>query len=58
MIKPAIILATAIAGGWALTIALLEIFPDIDAKVFYFPMLLGLAILGAIFQFSTTKHSD
>lgn len=58
MMKPAIILATAIAGGWALTIALLEIFPAIDAKVFYFPMLLGFAILGAIFQFSTTKHVD
>lgn len=58
MMKPAIILATSIAGGWALTIALLEIFPAIDGKILYFPMLIGSAVLGAIFQFATTKHSD
>lgn len=57
MLKPAIILATAIAGGWALTVALLQIFPDINREVFYFPMIAIISAIGAIFQFKTTKRS-
>jgi len=56
MIKPAVIIATAVAGGYAITLALLQIFPDISKEIFYFPMIGGLALLGALFQFSTTKH--
>ena len=56
LIKPAIIIATAIAGGYAITIALLSIFPDISREIFYFPMIGGFALFGAIFQFMTTKH--
>lgn len=58
LIKPAIIIATAIAGGYAMTLALLNIFPDINQEIFYFPMLGGFALIGAIFQFVTTKHSS
>ncbi len=58
MMKPAIIIATALAGGWALTVALLEIFPTISKEIFYFPFIAAFALLGAIFQFATTKHSD
>lgn len=58
MMKPAIIIATALAGGWALTVALLEIFPTISKEIFYFPFIVAFALLGAIFQFATTKHSD
>ena len=58
MMKPAIIIATSIAGAWALTIALLEIFPVIDGRIFYFPFIAAFAVLGAIFQFATTKYVD
>ncbi|MBR0430757.1 hypothetical protein IJJ05_00485 [Candidatus Saccharibacteria bacterium] len=58
MIKPAIIIATALAGGYALTIAILNIFPVLDWNILYFPMIGAFAVLGAIFQFATTKHVD
>lgn len=58
LMKPAIIIATAIAGGYAITLALLNIFPDINKEIFYFPMIGGISLLGALFQFSTTKHAD
>ena len=58
MMKPAIIIATSIAGAWALTLALLNIFEVIDAAVFFLPLIAAFAILGAIFQFATTKHAD
>lgn len=51
MIKPAIIISTAIAGGYAVTIALLTLFPQINGAVFYWPMLAGISILGAFVQF-------
>lgn len=55
MIKPAIIIATALAGSYALTVSLLNIFPVLDAKILYFPLIAAFALLGAIFQFATTK---
>ena len=58
LMKPAVIIATAIAGGYALTLAILGIFPDISKEIFYFPLLIGISLIGAIFQFSTTKHVD
>ena len=57
MIRPAIIIATAVAGGWALSLGLLNIFPTIPKDVFYFPFIAAFAVLGAIFQFATTKHN-
>lgn len=56
MMKPAMIIATAIAGAYALTLVLLVIIPQIDVNVWYWPILIGLAVVGSLFQFSTTKH--
>ncbi|MBR3131934.1 DUF4203 domain-containing protein [Candidatus Saccharibacteria bacterium] len=56
LMKPAIIIATAIAGAYAMTIAVLSVFPDIPKDIFYFPMIGGFAVIGAVFQFMTTKH--
>lgn len=60
MIKPAIIIATAIAGAYALTSCILTWAAGsaIDAGTFYFPILIGLSALGAIFQFCTTDGVD
>ena len=56
MMKPAIIIATAIAGGYTLTLAIRNLFPDISKEIFYFPLIGGISLIGAIFQFATTKH--
>ena len=59
MIKPAIIIATALAGGYALTVALLNMFPVLnEEQILYFPLIAAFTVLGAIFQFATTKHAD
>lgn len=58
LIKPAFIIASAVAGAYALTLCILVWFPGIDGKIFYFPMLIGLGAIGAVFQFSTTKHLE
>ena len=59
MIKPAIIIATSLAGAYALTIALLNMFPGVlNEQIFYFPLIGAFTLLGAIFQFATTKHVD
>ncbi len=56
MMKPATIIVTAAAGAYALTIAMLAIFPDINKEVYYFPILIGSTLLGVVFQFLTTKR--
>lgn len=56
MMKPAIIIATALAGAYALTVALLNIFPVLDSGILYFPLIGAFTLLGSIFQFVTTKH--
>lgn len=56
MIKPAIIIATALAGGYAVTVALLNIFPVLDQQILYFPLIGAFTLLGTIFQFATTKR--
>jgi hypothetical protein len=55
LMKPAIIIATALAGAYALTVALLNIFPVLDEQILYFPLIGAFALLGTIFQFATTK---
>ncbi len=57
LIKPATIVATSVAGGYAITLALLALFPDINREVFYFPMIGGLAAVGTLVQFVSTKKS-
>ncbi len=56
MMKPAIIIATSLAGAYCLTVALLTWQPGINPTIFYFPILAGLTIVGALFQLSSTKH--
>lgn len=57
LMKPAIILATAIAGSYALTMAVLHWGGGaIDAEAFYFPILAGGSALGAVVQFATTRR--
>lgn len=58
LIKPAIIVATAIAGAYALTLSLFRLIPDIPFDVLYFPILIGIAGIGTIFQIVTTKNVD
>ncbi|MBR0372557.1 DUF4203 domain-containing protein [Candidatus Saccharibacteria bacterium] len=56
LIKPATILATAVAGGYALTVAVLTLFPEISLGEYYWPLLIGISVIGAVFQFMTTKN--
>ena len=56
MMKPAIIITTALAGAYCLTVALLTWQKGIDSTIFYFPILIGLTIVGAVFQSNSTKH--
>ncbi len=54
-IRPAVIIATSVAGAYMLTMALLVLVPSLDPQIAYFPVLLGLSALGLMVQFSTTK---
>ena len=56
LMRPATILATSLAGAYALTIALLVLFPQISKEIYYFPAIGIFTLIGALFQFSTTKH--
>lgn len=56
MMKPATIVATAVAGGYALTLAILALFPELDTETLFWPMILGFAAVGAGVQFFTTRH--
>lgn len=56
LMKPAIIIATSVAGSYSLTIAIIALVPNIDSATLYFPMLIGFAAIGAVTQFLTTKH--
>ncbi|MBR2994718.1 DUF4203 domain-containing protein [Candidatus Saccharibacteria bacterium] len=56
LVKPATIIATSIAGSYALTLAIFALITQFDIHTFYWSVLIGLAVIGAIFQFTTTKH--
>ena len=56
LMKPATILATSAAGAYAFVIALFALVPTLDQSVYYFPILIGSGVLGAIVQFLTTKR--
>lgn len=58
LMKPAIIIATSLAGAYALTVVLLSVIPNIDQNIFYFPILIGITAVGSVVQFLTTKHVD
>ncbi len=57
MIKPAFIVATAAAGAYLLTISIIQLVTGVDLKPYYFLILIALATIGIITQFSTTKHT-
>ena len=56
LMKPATIVATSVAGAYALTIALLAMVPNLDPMTHYWPILIGVSVLGSLFQFLTTKR--
>ncbi|MDO5451648.1 MAG: DUF4203 domain-containing protein [Candidatus Saccharibacteria bacterium] len=56
LMKPATIVATAAVGAYAITLALLLLISDINREAFYWPMIIGLAAVGSVFQFLTTKR--
>lgn len=56
LMKPAIIIATAIAGAYVVTLGILYWVTGIDREAMYFPILIGVAAVGSLFQFVTTKR--
>ena len=56
MMKPATIIATAVAGGYALTLAILALAPELDGKTLFWPMIIGFAVVGAVIQFISTRR--
>ena len=55
MIKPAIILATSLAGAYVITIGVIQL--SSVGYDMYFPMLIGITAFGAVTQFLTTKNA-
>lgn len=58
LMKPATILVTAGAGGYAMTVAILGLATELTFATYYWPLLIGTTAVGAIFQFLTTKHES
>lgn len=56
LMKPATIIATAVAGGYLMAVALPMVVANMDAESYYWPILLGTAAVGSIIQFVTTRH--
>ena len=57
MMKPATIVVTAIAGALVVTRAIYTLATGIPMGYHTF-IIIGIAAVGALFQFSNTKHSD
>ena len=57
LMKPTIIIATALMGAYTLALTIFK-FTDLNFQIFYFPVLIGLAILGSTVQFTTTARAD
>ena len=56
LMKPATIIATSAAGAYAITLALMSLISNISFDTYYWPMLIGVTVVGSIFQFLTTKR--
>ena len=57
MMKPAIIIATAVAGSYALTLTIFAFFSEsLSFDIFYWPILIVIASVGTVFQYLTTKN--
>ena len=56
MMKPATIIATSVAGAYAIMLASFAIFTSLDQATYTIPIIAGATIIGALFQFTTTKR--
>lgn len=56
MLKPATIVATSVAGAYALTLAILAISPNLDGDTLFWPMIIGFGALGSVVQFLSCKN--
>ena len=56
LMKPATIIATAAAGAYAIALAVLALVPDLSFGDYYWPLIIGVSAVGAVFQFLTTKR--
>ena len=56
LMKPATIVATSGAGAYAITLALLALMPHFDQAAYYWPLIIGITVIGSVFQFFTTKR--
>lgn len=56
LMKPAIIIATSVAGAYALTLIILTLATELSYETYYWPLIAGLSAVGSIFQFVTTKR--
>ena len=55
LMKPAIIVATAVAGAYTVTMAILTLAQNAPHDAIYFPSLIALSIVGAGIQFLSTR---
>ena len=58
LMKPTIIIATALMGAYTLVLAVFKFTSSLDPAVFYFPLLIGFTAVGSVVQFLTTKNID
>ena len=55
LIKPAVIVATALTGAYAMTLAIIAL-AELNAEAYYWPIITGLTVVGVVFQFLTTRR--
>ena len=55
LMKPAIIVATSATGAYVLTLTILTL-SQLSFSTFYWPLIIGITVIGSIFQFLTTKR--
>ena len=57
MMKPATIVATAVAGAYALTLAVIAIgSSNLNGDELFWPMIIGFSALGSVVQFISCRH--
>ncbi|MBQ3441418.1 hypothetical protein IJG27_03890 [Candidatus Saccharibacteria bacterium] len=57
MMKPATIVATAVAGAYALTLAIIAIgSSNLNGDELFWPMIIGFSALGSVVQFISCRH--
>ena len=55
LMKPAIIIASSVAGSYMMTAGILTWASNMDPAVFYFPLLIGIGAVGSVIQFASTR---